>query len=81
MIRPHSLEELLFHMPTVERQAESTWAKSFAASVRKQSRRPRWKPSPKQEALMRRLVAELFDDSGPELIEEDDWAEEPPTAA
>lgn len=59
-LAPHKVEELLFHMPTVARVATSDWAKGFAQSIARQSRRRGWHPSPKQEALMRRLVAELF---------------------
>ena len=57
---PHSVEELIFHMPTVERLAADEWTRSFAASVRRQSRRRNWRPSPKQLGMMRRLVSEMF---------------------
>ncbi|WP_375262796.1 hypothetical protein [Palleronia sp.] len=74
MMMARSVEELVFHMPTVERQASSDWAKSFAASIRKQSRRRNWHPSPKQLSMMHRLVAEVFthQDDDITLIEEDD---------
>ena len=57
---PHSVEELIFHMPAVEREAENTWARGFAASIRRQSRHRKWRPSPKQIGMMRRLVSEMF---------------------
>lgn len=61
MNSPHrSVEELLHHMPAVHHAADSSWAKGFAASIVKQSRRRNWNPSPKQVALMRRLVSDLF---------------------
>ena len=56
----HSVEELIFHMPTVERLATNEWTKGFAASIRRQSRRRNWRPSPKQLGMMRRIVSELF---------------------
>ena len=57
-------EELLFHLPTVARMASDEWAKSFAESVLKQSRRRGWHPSAKQLAAMQRMVSELF--TGPD---------------
>ena len=70
MIR--SVEELLFHMRTVVRNADNAWAKDFARSILAQAKRPGWTPSPKQEALMQRLAAELFiqSDDMEVLIEE-----------
>ena len=75
MMAPRTPEELIFHMPTVERRAENDWARDFAASIRRQSRRRGWKPSEKQVSVMRRMVSELFAetaDEDPILIEEDD---------
>lgn len=54
------IERLLFHMPSVASQFDDPWAKSFAESVIKHSRRKNWKPSPKQLPIMRRLVSDLF---------------------
>ena len=59
-----SIEEALYHMPTVARLATNEWAKSFAQSIVKQSRRRGWRPSARQSALMQRMVSELF--SGPD---------------
>jgi hypothetical protein len=66
-----SIEEALHHMPTVARLATNAWAKSFAESIVKQSRRRGWRPSAKQQALMQRMVSELFNhrDDGGALIE------------
>ncbi|MBY6163250.1 hypothetical protein KUV73_20370 [Mameliella alba] len=54
------LERLLHHMPTIAREATNEWAKSFAGSIVRQSKRRGWKPSPKQLSMMRRLVSDLF---------------------
>lgn len=54
------IERLLHHMPTVAQLAEETWARGFAQSVLKQSRRRGWTPSPKQLPVMRGLVSALF---------------------
>lgn len=58
MIR--STEELLFHWSAVVKQATNAWAKDFAASIAKQSRRRGWNPTPKQAALMQSMVSDLF---------------------
>lgn len=55
-----SVEELTFYMRTVEEMATNDWATSFAASINKQSQRPNWRPSRKQEEIMRLLVRDLF---------------------
>lgn len=60
MMAPRTTEELLFHWSAVVQRAKNTWAKDFAASIAKQSRRRGWKPTPKQAALMQRMVSELF---------------------
>lgn len=62
-----NVEELIFHMGAVHRQAENGWAKNFAASILKQAKRRNWRPSPKQIGIMRKLVSELF--SEPDEIE------------
>lgn len=59
-----SVDELLFAWPAVCRLAEDEWAKGFAASIAKQSRRKTWKPSPKQHAMMARMVSELYQHRG-----------------
>ncbi len=66
-----SIEEALYHMPTVAKLATNEWAKSFAESIVRQSRRRGWRPSAKQSALMQRMVSELFTrrDDGGALIE------------
>ena len=60
MNAPRSTEELLFHWSAVAQRATNAWAKEFAASIAKQSRRKGWRPTPKQAALMQSLVSDLF---------------------
>ena len=62
---------LIHHLRTVAAQAENQWAATFARSINAQSKRSGWKPSPKQEALMRRLVTELFTHPDAEVLIED----------
>lgn len=57
---PRNIDELVYHMPTVAKQAGTDWARGFALSVMTQSRRRNWKPTAKQEAMMRKLVSDLF---------------------
>ena len=67
------LDHLIDLMPTVRREAQNEWAKSFAGSIMRQAKRPSWRPSPKQEAIMHRLADDLFteaDAGDVELIEE-----------
>ncbi|SLN20097.1 hypothetical protein ROJ8625_00714 [Roseivivax jejudonensis] len=67
-----NIEELLFQMPTVQRRASDEWARTFAASIMKQSRRRNWRPSEKQEAIMRRLVSEIFGEPEDLVVIEED---------
>ncbi len=62
MTGPAEIERLLHYMPTVAEQAGETWAKGFARSIVRQSRRRGWKPTEKQLPVMQRLVSELFTD-------------------
>lgn len=55
-----TVEELLYHMPTVARLAESDWARVFAQSILRQRKRRNWRPSPKQLSVMHALVSDLF---------------------
>ncbi|MTH34432.1 hypothetical protein GL279_07460 [Paracoccus limosus] len=61
-LRP--LDELLWSWPTVCKAATNDWAKSFAQSIQRQSRRPNWMPTPKQHVLMQRMVAEVYRQRG-----------------
>jgi len=54
------IERLLWHMPTVATRASNAWARDFALSIKRQANRKGWKPSPKQLAMMRSMVSELF---------------------
>lgn len=58
------IEELLFYMKTVARQASSEWESNFARSILKQSKRPAWTPSEKQLWTMQRMVSDLFSLNG-----------------
>lgn len=62
-----SVDELLHHWPTVCRLAEDDWAKGFALSIARQSRRRGWHPSAKQTGIMQRMVSELFTQADTEL--------------
>lgn len=59
-VNPSEVERLLFHWPAVVRAAGDDWAKGFATSIARQSRRRGWRPTQKQMEIMRRLVADLF---------------------
>lgn len=56
------VDELLWSWPTVCKSAKDEWARGFALSIAKQSKRPNWAPSPKQHALMQRMVRDLYRD-------------------
>lgn len=71
-IGDRSAEECLFWMPRIAADAPDEWARGFASSIIRQSRRKGWKPSGKQLGVMRRMVAELFNhgaEVGFDLIE------------
>lgn len=57
---PTEIECLLFHMPAVARFTDGEWAKNFARSIIRQSKRRNWKPSAKQLSVMQELVEDLF---------------------
>ena len=70
-MRPRSLEEVLSHWPAVTKAAKNKpnpWVQSFVADVAKRRRWRNWHPTPKQLAIMQRLVAELFQEA-----DEDDF--------
>ena len=54
------IERIMWSWPRVNAAARTDWAKGFAASIARQARRRNWQPTPKQAALMRRMVDELF---------------------
>lgn len=62
------LERHLFHLTTVARAGDA-WARDFAASVLRQSRRRGWRPTERQAQTMRRLVAEIFAQEADALFE------------
>lgn len=55
-----SLDELLHHWRAVIGAAPKGFSRDFALSIQRHRRRPDWQPTPKQLALMRQMVAELF---------------------
>jgi hypothetical protein len=66
------LDELLTHRwPGIVRRVMSDgsdeWIKGFVRSIARHAKRPTWRPSPKQEHIMRRLAAELATDPQGEL--------------
>lgn len=54
------VDEILWSWPTVCEKATNEWAKGFALSIARQSRRRSWKPTPKQHRMMQRMVIELY---------------------
>ena len=57
------LDEIMtFHWPTVLRsvmaEASDEWLMGFVRSIARHGKRPTWRPTCKQERLMRRLVSE-----------------------
>ncbi|MFV0411251.1 MAG: hypothetical protein ACK5LJ_16585 [Paracoccus sp. (in: a-proteobacteria)] len=59
------VDRLLFSWGRVIGQAQG-WARGFALSIQRDRKKPGWMPSPKQMAVMQRLVAEL-----PQALPED----------
>lgn len=66
------VDQLLFSWGRVIADATG-WARGFALSIQRDRKKPGWHPTPKQQAMMRRLVAELPAVSGEDidLIERD----------
>lgn len=65
--RPRTLEEVLTHWPTVMQAAKNSpnpWVHGFVADIAKRRRWRNWKPTPKQLAIMQRLVTDLFREAG-----------------
>ena len=72
-------EIMIYWWPGVLRRAMAggdEWVKSFTRSIARHGKRAAWHPSPKQAALMRKLVADLKAAAQPEpdLIEREDGA-------
>lgn len=70
------LDEILYRWPAVLRRVmadgSDEWVKGFAKSIARHGKRKAWRPTFKQEQIMRRLVAELgtTPEEELELIEE-----------
>ncbi|KKL88533.1 hypothetical protein LCGC14_1923750 [marine sediment metagenome] len=64
---------MTFHWPLVLRRVMAEgddWAKGFTKSIARNAKRPEWRPTVKQAAIMRRFVAEVGHQSEDiELIE------------
>lgn len=58
--RPHTVEELLYWLPSALRRDLTTFDRSFVLSVLARSKRRGWAPSDKQLSIMRRIVAEML---------------------
>lgn len=64
------LEVALLRMATLARRAPTEWERNFARSILRNAKRPAWRPSEKQQRVMRRMIAALFEaDVAPVLIE------------
>jgi hypothetical protein len=70
------LDELLtWRWPMVVRRAMAgdadEWAQDFVKSIARQAKRPRWRPTPRQAAVMQALAVELTGapEDEPDLIE------------
>ncbi|MGC9370308.1 MAG: hypothetical protein ACP5DX_12275 [Paracoccaceae bacterium] len=66
------LDEILtFRWPIVMRRVmadgSDEWLKGFVKSIARHGKRPSWRPSQKQEQIMRRLVSELGTAPAPDL--------------
>ncbi len=66
------LDEIMtFHWPLVLRRvmADGTdeWLQGFVRSISRHGKRPTWRPTPKQEQIMRRLLVEIGHAAEPEL--------------
>lgn len=61
------LEEIIIHRwPALTRYAMvhgDDWTRKFARSIARNAKRPAWRPSPKQQFIMRRLLAEMGQDN------------------
>jgi len=77
MRRILSPDELLDWMPEAFNAAENAWAQQFCRSMIRNASNPNWQPTPKQRAMMQRMVSQLpeFDDFGPVIMRDDESEE------
>lgn len=68
VLPPRSVDECLFHFSAIARTSTDRWAKEFATSILRQSRRKGWRPTDRQLGLMRKLVSELFTHADAESV-------------
>jgi|GEM_PF-4156830 len=69
MNRP--VDVLLHHLRGVA-VSSNAWEAGFAKSILRQSRRAEWKPTPKQQVIMDRLVGDLFGEGECVVLEDID---------
>lgn len=64
-------EIMIHHWPLVVRRVmgdgSDDWLKGFVRSIARQAKRAAWRPTHKQEQIIRRLVSELGTDGGEQL--------------
>jgi hypothetical protein len=73
--RHHTVDELLFWLPSVLRREPNEFTRGFVVSILARSKRRGWKPTEKQLAIMRRIVSDLFtpeDDDAFEIIDREE---------
>jgi hypothetical protein len=58
--QPHTVDELLFWLPSALKRHPTEFTRGFVVSILARSKRRGWKPSDKQLAIMRRIVADMF---------------------
>lgn len=64
-------DDLLWSWPSLCKAVKEEGVKGCALSLTKHSKRRNWAPTPKQYALMNRLVADLYESRGDfDLIED-----------
>lgn len=62
------LDRLMYYWRRVIATATESWARGFALNIQRQARRSSWRPTPKQAALMRQMVAELLKEADGETV-------------
>jgi hypothetical protein len=55
-MKQRPLELLLCHLRAIAKDPKDKWARNFARSILRQSKKPIWQPSAKQLTIMERLV-------------------------
>jgi hypothetical protein len=63
-----TVDEQVWHLRIIVRG--DGWAAGFAKSVIRQARRRDWRPSPKQDSVIRRLIAEMLEPDDGQVLED-----------